>query len=125
MPVTNRHIVIDSGSTRNPTSTLKPPAGNQLNSVWVNAWCSPPSSPRRPRNTTTVATNEPADHQRWPASRRAARRARGPTHEQHQEPGEGQRGDQPGEVEHVRDQPFSTDDVVGGGARGAAAGWTR
>ena len=32
-PVTNSAIVIDSGSTRKPTSTLKPPAGIHSNSV--------------------------------------------------------------------------------------------
>ncbi|CAB4760509.1 unannotated protein [freshwater metagenome] len=35
-PVTNRHIVIESGSTRNPTSTEKRPAGTQVKSTCEN-----------------------------------------------------------------------------------------
>ena len=35
MPVTNSAIVIDSGSTRKPTSTLKRADRIQVNSVWT------------------------------------------------------------------------------------------
>ena len=35
MPVTNRHMVIDSGSTRKPKSTWRPPTGSHSKSVWV------------------------------------------------------------------------------------------
>ncbi len=35
MPVTNRHMVIESGSARKPKSTWRPPTGSQSQSVTV------------------------------------------------------------------------------------------
>src|SRR5262245_33373739 len=54
-PVTNRAIVIDSGSARNPTSTRRSPTGIHSNRIWTK-WRSSSASPSSPKNTTTVAT---------------------------------------------------------------------
>src|SRR5215218_4468082 len=59
MPVTNRHIVMLSGSARKPIPALKLPAGIHVKSVWVRTRsCS--SLPSRSMKTATLAKNEPA-----------------------------------------------------------------
>src|SRR3954453_9859691 len=59
MPVTNRHIVMLSGSARKPIPTLKLPAGIHVKSVWVRVRsCS--DLPSRSMNTATLARNDPA-----------------------------------------------------------------
>src|SRR4051794_2582682 len=59
MPVTNRHIVMLSGSARKPIPTLKLPAGIHVKSVWVRVRsCS--DLPSRSMNTATLARKEPA-----------------------------------------------------------------
>src|SRR5437868_6685828 len=54
----NSTIVTDSGSTRKPSCTLRPPAGNQSNKTcWNCRSCS--GLARKPMNTMTDATNAP------------------------------------------------------------------
>ena len=56
-PVTNRHIVMLSGSTRNARSTCSVPTGIQVKSL--TTWArSSPSFDSRSRNTPTVTRND-------------------------------------------------------------------
>ena len=57
-PVTNRAMVIDSGSARKPMSTASLPAGTHSNRVNTVSRSSP-SWPTSPMNTNRVAMNEP------------------------------------------------------------------
>ena len=59
IPVMKSIIVTESGSTRNPTSTLKSPTGTHSKTVLV-IWRSPSSTPRRPKYTMTVETKDAA-----------------------------------------------------------------
>src|SRR5581483_2908560 len=57
-PVTNSTIVIDNGSTRKPSCTLRLPAGSQSNSTcWNCRSCS--GLPSSPMKTTRADTNAP------------------------------------------------------------------
>ena len=100
MPVTNSAIVIDSGSTRNPTFTSKPPTCSQSKrlTTWLR-WCSSLAQERAEHHEggdERAAAREGGQ----PAGRRLAELA--PEHEQDEEAGERERGDEPDEVEGVR-----------------------
>ena len=86
----------------------------------VDVRCGPRRSStagRRTRRRST--TNDAAAHQRGePAGERLAEPAA--EHEEDQEAGQRQGRDQPDEIEHGAPQPFSIDEVVGGGAGPAA-----
>ena len=57
-PVTNKAMVMDSGSARKPMSTASFPAGTHSNRVTTVSRSSP-SWPTSPMNTSKVATNDP------------------------------------------------------------------
>ena len=86
-PVTNMHIVIDSGSTSVPTGTLRPPALNQVKyccttTRWSAGSCMSPASTRQATTNappTAAVPTQPAtgSPRRRPPTTSTANPARG------------------------------------------------